>query len=428
MHIVAMAQSLMNAQVSLYGFGVLTPAGSLLARLLLLVAIVGLIASTVFTMLVIAGTFRFRNQKTDEGAEEFLPPLSLLKPLHGEEPGLEAHLDSFFRQDYPNYEILFCARSANDPGMKIARRVAARHPHIPARFLSTGEPQYINAKVASLELMGAAAEHDLLVISDSDVHVEPGYLRTIAAPFRNERVGALTCVYRGEAHRGLWAHLEAAGMSIEMTAGVVVANMLEGMQFLLGPTMAMRRQCVEQIGGFGVLGSYCADDFMLGKLIAENGHTVVLSQHVIDHVIVSDGFVETQKHQIRWMRSTRFSRPKGHFGTGLTFSVPFGILAFVAAGALQYPRLAFFLLGYSIAARMLLALVVGAFAVRERILMRTVLLYPLRDLLGFLYWAASYRSDLILWRGREFRLHKDGLMVDAAAGYQEDETALSAGI
>jgi len=100
----------------------------------------------------------------------------------------------------------------------------------------------------------------------------------------------------------------------------------------------------------------------------------------------------------------------------------------VAAGALQYPRLAFFLLGYSIAARMLLALVVGAFAVRERILMRTVLLYPLRDLLGFLYWAASYRSDLILWRGREFRLHKDGLMVDAAAGYQEDETALSAGI
>ncbi len=427
-HIFAVARGVVGAPLNLYGLNALSPAGGMLARLLLFVAILGLLASTVFTLLVVAGALRFRNQKTEETGEKFLPPLSLLKPLHGEEPGLEEHLESFFRQNYPEYEILFCARSANDPGMKIARRVAERNPHIPVRFLSTGEPQYINAKVASLEVMSAAAEHDLLVISDSDVHVAPDYLRAVAEPFRNERVGALTCLYRGEARHGLWAQLEAAGMSIEMSAGVLVANMLEGMQFVLGPTMAMRRRCVEQIGGFGVLGSYCADDFMLGKLIAGNGHTVVLSQHVIDHVIVSEGFVETQKHQIRWMRSTRFSRPKGHFGTGLTFSVPFGLLAFVAAAALHHLHAGLYLLGYSIAARMLLALTVGALAVRERMLLRTVLLYPLRDLLGFIYWAASYRSDLILWRGREFRLHKDGLMVDAAAEYQEEETAISAGI
>lgn len=398
-------------------------------RLLLVLALLGLFASTVFTLLTIVATIRFRFQR-DRAATpgDFLPPLSLFKPVHGDEPGLEAHLESFFRQDYPAYEILFCARSEHDPGLLTARRVAARHPHIPVRFLSTGEPQYINAKVASLEVMEAAATHDIFVISDSDVHVAPDYLRSVAQPFHNEKVGAITCLYRGEARPGLWGQLEAVGMSIEMTAGVLVANMLEGMRFLLGPTMAVRRECVRAIGGFGVFGNYCSDDFMLGKLVAEQGYTVVLSQHVINHVIVNEGFIDTQKHQIRWMRSTRFSRPKGHFGTSLTFSVPFGILALLAALALHHPTAAFALFGYAVGIRMLLALVVGGFAVRERILLRTILLYPLRDLLGFVYWAASYWSDLILWRGREFRLTQDGLMTPATVDVADEETAVSAGV
>ncbi len=407
----------------------LAPSGLAALHLLLGVALLGLLASTVFTVLAIIATVRFRlGRRHATESTDFLPPLSLFKPVHGDEPGLETHLESFFRQDYPSYEILFCARSEHDPGLLTARRVAARHPHIPARFLSTGEPQYINAKVASLEVMEAAAAHDIFVISDSDVHVAPDYLRAVAQPFRNEKVGAITCLYRGEARPGLWGQLEAVGMSIEMTAGVLVANMLEGMQFLLGPTMAVRRKCVRAIGGFGVFGNYCADDFMLGKLVAEKGYTCVLSQHVINHVIVNEGFIDTQKHQIRWMRSTRFSRPKGHFGTSLTFSMPFGVLALLAALALHLPTIAFVLFGYAVAVRMLLALVVGAFAVRERILLRTILLYPLRDLLGFFYWAASYWSDLILWRGREFRLTRDGLMTPATVPVGEEETAVSAGV
>lgn len=406
----------------------LAPSGLAALRLLLGVSLLGLFASTVFTLLAVVATLRFRlSRDHSSAAAPFLPPLTLFKPLHGDEPGLEAHLESFFRQDYPSYEILFCARSEHDPGILTARRVAARYPHIPARFLSTGEPQYINAKVASLEIMESAAAHDIYVISDSDVHVAPDYLRSIAQPFSNPKVGALTCLYRGEARPGVWGQLEAVGMSIEMSAGVLVANMLEGMQFLLGPTMAVRRQCVRAIGGFGVFGNYCADDFMLGKLVADKGYTVVLSQHVIDHVIVNEGFADTQKHQVRWMRSTRFSRPKGHFGTGLTFSMPFGILALLAALALHLPSLAFLLLAYAVAVRMLLALAIGTLAVRERILLRTVLLYPIRDLLGFFYWAASYWSDLILWRGREFRLSKDGLMVPATITVAEEESAVSAG-
>lgn len=407
----------------------LAPSGVAMLHLILGISLLGLFASTVFTVLAMVATLRFRFERNrNEQNAEILPPLSLFKPVHGDEPGLEAHLESFFRQDYPTYEILFCARSEHDPGLLTARRVAARYPHISTRFLSTGEPQYINAKVASLEVMEAAAAYDIYVISDSDVHVAPDYLRSVAQPFANKKVGALTCLYRGEARPGVWGQLEAVGMSIEMSAGVLVANMLEGMQFLLGPTMAVRRQCVHAIGGFGTLGSYCADDFVLGKLVAESGYKVVLSQHVIDHVIVNEGFVETQKHQIRWMRSTRFSRPKGHFGTSLTFSMPFGVLALIAALALHLPTTALLLFGYAVAARMLLALVIGGLAVRDRILLRTVLLYPFRDLLGFAYWAASYWSDTVLWRGREFRLTQDGLMTPATVSVGEEEPAVSTGV
>ena len=415
--------------LSMFQLQNLAPSAVALMHLLLGVALLGLFASTVFTLLAIVATLRFRfNRVRTESNADFLPPLSLFKPVHGDEPGLEAHLESFFLQDYPSYEILFCARSEHDPGLLTARRVADRHPNVPVRFLSTGEPRYINAKVASLEVMEAAAAHDIFVISDSDVHVAPDYLRAVARPFRNKKVGALTCLYRGEARPGLWGQLEAIGMSIEMTSGVLVANMLEGMRFLLGPTMAVRRECVRAIGGFGVFGDYCSDDFILGKLVAANGYSIVLSQHVIDHVIVNEGFLDTQKHQIRWMRSTRFSRPKGHFGTSLTFSMPFGVLALLAALPLHHPTIGLSLFLYAVAIRMLLAAVVGGFAVRERILLRTVLLYPFRDLLGFFYWAASYWSDLILWRGREFRLTQDGLMIPATDPVGEEKHAVSAGV
>jgi ceramide glucosyltransferase len=180
--------------------------------------------------------------------------------------------------------------------------------------------------------------------------------------------------------------------------------------------MAVRRNCVQEIGGFGALGAYCADDFVLGSSIAGNGHNVVLSTHVIDHLVLNSDFVDSQKHQVRWMKSTRFSRPKGHFGTSLTFSVPFGMLACFAAVLLHHRELGLMLLAYSVVARWLLAALIGRAVVGERNLLRTVLLYPLRDLLGFFYWAASYGSREIVWRNQTYRLELGGLMLA-----QEDE-------
>ena len=197
----------------------------------------------------------------------FTPPLTLLKPLHGADPGLESYLESFFTQDYPDYEIIFCAREPNDAGLATARRVAARHPNIPVKFLSTGgQPDYINDKVISMEKMEAEAAHEILVISDSDVRVTPDYLRAVALPFADSRVGAMCCLYRGvAAEGGLWARLEAVGMSVEMSSGVLAARAMEGMQFTLGPTMAFRRQTIRRMGGFRVTADYCADDFVLGN-------------------------------------------------------------------------------------------------------------------------------------------------------------------
>ena len=380
-------------------------------------AVIGLISSSVFAGMVLYAVPRYlrerRAAQTLMAARPgFTPPLTLLKPLAGSEPNLAAHLATFFEQDYPEYEILFCARGADDAGLAIARKVAANYPHIPAQFLSTGgEPAYINDKVISLELMERHAAHDILVISDSDVRVERDYLRAVALPFADPRVGGMTCLYRGvAANGGLWARLEAVGMSVEMTAGVLVARMMEGMQFTLGPTMAFRRETIRRMGGFAVTADHCADDFVLGNETARLGEKVVLSHHTIDHLILNSSLISSMKHQARWMKSTRFSRPKGHFGTVLTFSMPFGLLGAFAAAMAGWPFVGLGLLAFSVATRWAMAVAVGGMVVRDPSWFNLLFLYPVRDLMGAFFWAASYLSRTIVWRGKKYELLPGGKM------------------
>jgi len=383
---------------------------------LLALAAFGLVTSTVFAGMVLwalPGYLRERGAALAalDHPPGFTPPLSLLKPLHGAEPHLEEHLTTFFEQDYPQYEILFCTRSPDDPGLAIARRVAERYPQIPAKFFSTGEPPYINAKVRSMELMEEAAAYDILVISDSDVRVTPDYLRAVALPFSDPRVGGITCPYRGvAAEGGLWARLEAVGMSVEMTSGVLVARMMEGMQFTLGPTMAFRRETIRRMGGFRVTADYCADDFVLGNETFKLGQTIVLSHHAIDHMVINASLVQSLKHQVRWMKSTRFSRPKGHFGTALTFSMPFGLLGLIAGIAVHHAAVGIGLFAWGVASRLALSIAVGNWVVGDGDWFNLLVLYPIRDLMGFCFWAASYISSKILWRGRVFQLLPGGRM------------------
>jgi len=393
-------------------------------------ALFGLLTSTVFAAIAIwtvPGYLRERRSALGQLAKSpgFTPPLTLLKPLHGADPGLESYLETFFTQHYPAYEILFCAHTADDAGLETARRVAARYPHIPVQFLSTaGRPDYVNDKVASLELMEAHAAHEILVISDSDVRVSPDYLRSVALPFADQRVGGMCCLYRGVAAAqsgsknslwgtGIWARLEAVGMSVEMSAGVLAARAMEGMQFTLGPTMAFRRATIRRIGGFRVAADYCADDFILGNETHKLGQTVILSHHAIDHMVLHSGLIGSLKHQVRWMKSTRFSRPKGHFGTVLTFSLPYGLLALVACAWLGHPMWGLAPLAFAIATRIALAIGIGCLVVRDPNWLALLVLYPIRDFMGFCFWTASYGGRRIFWRGRVFELLPGGKMKGA---------------
>ena len=379
-------------------------------HLLLALGIFGLITSTIYSIMVIAGVVRYRARRGQAASINFFPPVSVLKALHGDEPDLERNLTSFFEQDYPSFEILFCARRADDAGLTIARRVAARYPQVESSIHLSGEPEWPNARTYSLEIMRRAARQDILVMADSDVYAERDYLAKVVQPLQDANVGMVTCVYRGVTKHGLWARLEALGMSVEMTSGVLVAEMLEGMQFALGPTMVIRKSTVRKIGGFAPVGQYHADDFILGNWVHRSGETVVLSTYPIEHHVVNTSFASTFAHQLGWATSTRFSRPKGHAGTIFTFAMPFGLLAFATLSAAHYPYFGVAALAWAYLDRVLLSVLVGGLVVRDRKAVAHAWLYPLRDLTGFFFWAASYLRRRLRYRGELYELRFGGTL------------------
>jgi ceramide glucosyltransferase len=371
------------------------------------VALIGTVSSTVFLGLAVLGVIRFRadarNQVRSVPDDAHLPPVSVLKPVHGLEARLKENIESFFRQDYPDYEILFAADEANDAALDVVREVCARYPHIRSRVLVTGTP-WPNPVVYAFHCMAEAAAHDILVTTDSDVEVDPRYLREIVLPLLDPQVGMVTCVYRGKNAAGFFSGLTAIGMSVEMTAGVLVANLLEGMKFGLGPTTVVRKDSLASIGGYTALRDYIAYDFAIGNLLAKKGYRVVLSGHVIDHVVNQPSFRRMWQNQLRWAQTTRYSRPKGHFGSGLIFAMPYGLLGFLAAGLLGHWAIGVLLLAVAVMNRLTEAWLVGWLVVRDPRIRRAPWLYPLRDLLGFLVWFASYLNLRYVWRDSRFEL------------------------
>jgi len=382
----------------------------MIALALMVVALAGLLTSTLYLLLVGLAALRFRRKRLPRGAAQ-LPPVTLLKPVHGIEPQLRDSLESFFRLDYPQFEIIFGARTPDDPALAIVRELMQIYPQVTVKLVTSGEPPWPNAKCWSLVKMVDEARFEHLVISDSDVEVARDYLRNLIPPLLELGVGCVTTVYRGKPTGGLWARLEALGMSVEMTSGVLVADMLEGMKFALGPTMAVRREALDQIGGFARFADYCSDDFLLGKWVAAAGYQVILSPHVIDHVILHESLRQSLIHQARWMKSTRYSRPKGHLGMALTFATPYGVLGLLAGVASGNVVLGSIVFAAAFLNRMLISIIAGWGAVRDPRSLAHCWLYPIRDLMGFGFWLASYCSDKIRWRGEYYRLEVGGKMV-----------------
>ena len=326
-------------------------------------------------------------------------PISILKPLAGLDLDLESNLRTFFEQDYKTFEILFAVRKESDPAVEVVRRLQKEYERIPSRLIFTGEPPYPNAKVFSLAHMLAAAANDLVVMSDSDIRVTPQLLRTIAAEFQDPHLGVATCPYRAVPGLSFWSRLEATGMNTDFWGSALVARMLEGMRFAVGPTIAARKRIMQTIGGVERLKDYLAEDFVLGKFAAEAGHGVILSSYVIEHHIGRATFAENIAHRLRWNRSTRRSRPAGYIGQLFTMPLPLALLVCALAPG-WWPVLPF-----TIVIRALSAYVVSARVLKARI---NWLLLPIEDILGSIFWIAGFVGNTISWRGRSYRLYADG--------------------
>jgi ceramide glucosyltransferase len=391
---------------------------SLLLRILFWVALGGSVTSTIYCLMVMVAAARFGVRKRREDAAEatFLPPLSVLKPLHGTEPGMERNLETFFEQDYPEFELLFCARHEIDEGLRLARRVAERYPQVDARFFTCGEPlpKFHNAKVYSLAKLDSVARHELFITSDADVRVAPHYLRRMVQNLKDPHVGLASCVYLGRvdggASAGFSAQLDAVGKSVEMTSGVLVADMLEGTKFALGATMAVRKKSFQDVGGFEELGQFYADDFVLGNRLAAQGTGVQMATHVIRLMVQDTPFALSFRNQLRWMQSTRRSRPWGHFGSGLTFAMPFGLLGLLWGLLSGHAVMGLLWLSWMVVQRWMQA---GAIlrVMGDPDWVRGTMLYPVRDLLGSVLWLGSYGGDRFYYRGKIYRL-KDGGRVE----------------
>lgn len=352
----------------------------------------------IFFLLVLAAVWRFRREAAR--VQDFTPPISVLKPLAGLEEDLERNLRTFFEQDYPDYQILFAVREPDDAAAAVVERLIAEHPGRDAELIVAGEPPFPNAKVWSLVRMAARARHEILVISDSDIRATPDYLRGIAADFADPRVGVSCCPYRAIPGPGLWSRLEALTINNEFWSGVLVARMLEGMRFAVGPTMALRRSYLEKAGGFRAAGEYLAEDFVLGQWAERHGYKAVLSRHVVDHHIGGALFAPNLRHRIRWARSTRRSRRLGYLGQIFTNPLPFA-LPLLATPAAPLGIVA-------IALRGLVAAVVAAGLLRDPLAKRQWWLLPAADIASLVVWALGLFGDTVEWRGRRYRLSRDG--------------------
>ncbi len=409
---------------------------SLLWRALLGISILGLATSSTFLLLVVIAVSRFKRRcaearrATQNTPVDRLPPVTIFKPVHGMEERLAENLESFFQQNYPDFEIIIGSRSADDPAIAVAEQLRVRYPQVKSRTVISGPPQWPNAKVFTLDKMIPLSRNDFFVISDSDVRVERNFLRNVVPPLLDPKLGLVTCLYLGDPTSNFWSSLEALGMSVEMPSGVVVADMLEGIRFALGPAVALRRDALEAIGGIGATAAYYSDDYVLGNRIWAAGYKVIFSHHFIYHVLTQRPFRRTLGDQLRWMKSTRHSRPLGHIGSGLTFAMPFGVLGLIAASALGQLRWGMALLAAAFLNRVIQSVAVGWGLLRDRRALYLCWLYPLRDLQGFMVWLASFLSHKFYWRGEIYRFTHEGRIIAegrAARGGEKAGPGVSAG-
>ncbi|MGH9634914.1 MAG: bacteriohopanetetrol glucosamine biosynthesis glycosyltransferase HpnI [Candidatus Angelobacter sp.] len=360
-----------------------------------------LTGSLVYCVLIVVATRRFLSTTLPNSGNK--PPISILKPLCGHDDGLEENLRSFMVQDYPEYEVLFGVHRPDDSAVAVAEKIITEfNGRISAHLVITGESPIPNAKAFSLNRLVREANYDVLVMSDSDVRVTPSLLSHLAQEFQDDHVGLISCPYRAVPGRSLWSRLEAIGMNTELLGGVMVARMIEGMRFALGCTVAVRRSVLEDMGGFGYLQEFLAEDFVIGQRAAQLGHGVLFSSYVIEHRIGSQDMMHNLGHRMRWARSTRRSRPLGYWGQIFTYPLPLALLLCAACPA-AWP-----VLFLTMILRGAAALATARNIVHDPVTQKQWWLLPVQDVIGFFVWISGFVGDKIVWRNRKCTVLRDG--------------------
>ena len=374
-------------------------------------------APLAYYLVAIFAALQFFRRERARRLPEFVPPVSLLKPVHGVDFSSGINYESFCRQNYPDYEILFCVNEMDDPAVPLLRQVMRDFPQRSIRILSNAPKIGSNQKVNNLILLAREAKHEIVVQSDGDVRVSPDYLKNVVAEFADPAVGVASCFYRGVAEKNFWAEVEAVGAASDFFAGALVANLPGRVTFALGASVATTKTWLANIGGYEALADLLADDYEIGNRVHKAGGKVLLSREAVWTMYPAQTLKGFWEHQVRWARTVRLVRPASFFGLVITHGLPWCVLAAVVAPTAWIG--AGFVAAYLVL-RLLMAWVVGVWGVEDDVLRRKLWLVPVRDAIHFVVWVAGFVSNRVVWGGVEYAI-EGGRMREVEAGKKEED-------
>ena len=366
----------------------------------------GLAASYAVLALVAVVVWQIRRAPTNSRQ---LPPVTVLKPLCGAEPGLYENLRSFCKQDYPEFQIVFGVRDLADPALSVVERLLVEFPSLPIDVVVNPQQHGSNCKISNLINMIARARHDVLAMADSDACVGPDYLSTVTAPLLDHNVGLVTCLYRGVPTQHICSRLGAMYINDWYMPSVLVAWLFGYQGYASGQTLCLRRDTLQAIGGLEAMANHLAEDHRLGEMVRGSGLRIVLSPYMLQAEHHEPNLDSLTRHEVRWMRTIRVLRPRSFRVIFLSFSLPLAILGIMLTGV--EPSLsttAWALFGTTLIARLLVHFVHRLRG--DRSLFSDLWLLPARDLLIWWVWCRSFFSSRVTWRGSEFEVDANGIM------------------
>ncbi len=367
----------------------------------------------IYYLIAIYSSWRFfRNRPLGTaGKSSFTPPVSILKPVRGLDPDAYENFASFCRQDYPKYEIVFCVGATDDPVVSVIEQLQRDFPDRSIRVLFGSRRQATNDKVAKLARLTNEARYEYLVINDSDVRVQPDYLRTIVAPLSTAAVGAVTCFYVSTGENTFIENLQTVGMVSDFYAGLLVARQLDGVKFTLGPTIATTRARLAEFGGYQAIENRPADDLLVGRLIAEQGYKIELLSYAVETVADYESLRDLFEKRLRWMVVMRHMRPWGHLGLLFTQGLPWSVAALVIHPSLIV--VSGYLMTY-LALRLALTWTIGIWGLKRSGIWKNLALVVIWDAFASAMWLASFARKTVRWRGGQYSI-RDGVLIPEAS-------------